>query len=144
MIINSIYALIATLGFGIIFNIRKKNLLFASIGGGLSWFFYLLALSFYKSTLFSLFIGASVGAFYSEIMARTLKTPVTTFIVCAIIPLVPGSGMYYSMYESIKGNADKSLSLAIDTLSYAGAIAIGILLISSITKLISTLKTLKR
>lgn len=144
MIINSIYALIATLGFGIIFNIRKKNLLFASIGGGLSWFFYLLALSFYKSTLFSLFIGAAVGAFYSEIMARTLKTPVTTFIVCAIIPLVPGSGMYYSMYESIKGNADKSLSLAIDTLSYAGAIAIGILLISSITKLISTLKTLKR
>lgn len=144
MIRNSIYALIATFGFGIIFNIRGKNLIFASLGGGLSWLFYLLTLSFYNSILVSLFVAATVGALYSEIMARVIKTPVTTFIICAIIPLVPGSGMYNCMFESIKGNFNGSLSLAIYTLSYAGAIAVGILLISSITKLITTLKTLRQ
>lgn len=144
MIINSIYSLIATLCFGIIFNIRGKNLLFSSIGGGVSWFFYLLFQHLFNSPMLSLFVAATVSALYSEIMARILKTPVTTFVICAIIPLVPGGVLYNSMFESIKGNANKSLSLAIDTLSYAGAIAIGILLISSVTKFITTLKTLKR
>lgn len=32
---------LASLGFGIIFNIKGKNLIFASIGGAISWFSYL-------------------------------------------------------------------------------------------------------
>lgn len=39
---QTVVALIASLGFGVIFNIRGKNLFFATIGGGLSWLSYLL------------------------------------------------------------------------------------------------------
>ena len=138
MIIDSIYALLATLSFGILFNIRGKNLFFAALGGGIGWFFLLLfQQKLQLSSTFSLFLASIIIGIYSEIMARILKSPVTTFAICAIIPMVPGNGMYYTMYESVNGNAAKSIAVGIQTFASAGAIAAGIVLVSSWTKLIN-------
>lgn len=136
IIINSLYAFIATFGFCILFNIRGKNLFYTSLGGGVTWFFYLLTDHFSSSNIFALFIASIVAGIYSEIMARVLKSPVTTFSICAIIPLVPGGGMYNTMLQLIQGNVNNSLTTGLATLSSAGAIAVGILLASSFTKLI--------
>lgn len=134
MILKSMCAFFASLGFGILFNIKGKNLFFASLGGFLTWFTYLLTLSFSDYDLAALFFGAIAAGFYSEVFARVLKTPVTTFSICSIISLVPGGGMYYTMLESLEGNMNKFLTTGINTLASAGAIAAGILLASSITK----------
>ncbi len=136
MILNFIYASIATLAFGIIFNIRGKNLVFASLGGGISWAVYLLSLKFFSSMIFAYFLAAAIVTLYSEIMARVLKTPVTTFVICAIIPVVPGGGMYNTMMESVKGNVQTALSMGVQTITIAGAIAVGILFISTIVKIV--------
>ena len=40
MLIQVIISFIASLGFGIVFDIKGKNLIFAALGGGLSWFCY--------------------------------------------------------------------------------------------------------
>jgi len=144
LIINSIYALLATFCFGILFNIRGKNLIFAALGGGFGWFFLLIfqdKLNF--SITFSLITTSVLIGIYAEIMARILKTPVTVFAICAILPLVPGNGMYYTMYESVQGNASKSLSLGIQTLASAGAIATGIVLASSTSKFINVKQSKK-
>lgn len=143
VLVYSLYSFIATFAFAIIFNIKGKNLIFAAIGGGLGWFFYLISLQSHMSITLSFFNGAVACAIYSEIMARVLKTPVTTFIVCAIIPLVPGGGMYYTMLETTKGDINKSLSTGLNTLTIAGVIAIALVLVSSITKLITYRKRKK-
>lgn len=140
MILNSLYAFMATLGFCIIFNIKGKNLFYTSLGGGFSWFFYSLFNSLGLSDITSLFLSSLVLSLYSETMARLLKAPVTTFIVCALIPLVPGSGMYYTMVESIQGNVNSALQLGLSTLSSAGALALGVALVSSLSRLINTKK----
>lgn len=137
LFLNFLYSLVATLGFGVIFNIRGKKLFFAALGGGLSWFIYIFASTMSQSVLFPYFIATVCAAAYSEALARLLKSPVTTFVICAIIPLVPGGGMYNTMFESVKGNAQGSVSLGIQTLSIAGAIAIGIFIVSTITKMFS-------
>lgn len=134
MILKSIYALLATLGFGIVFNIKGNKLIFASLGGFITWYLYLLTLNYTNSTLLALFYASLCAGFYSEVLARLLKSPVTTFSICSIIPLVPGGGMYYTMLESVQGNVNKSLTTGLSTISSAGAIAIGILLASSLTK----------
>ncbi|MCM0648789.1 threonine/serine exporter family protein [Clostridium swellfunianum] len=136
MILKSLYALLASLGFGVLFNIKGKNLVFASIGGFLTWYVYLLILNLSASNLLGLFVASLAAGLYSEALARILKSPVTTFSICSIIPLVPGGGMYYTMLESVQGNINKFLSTGLDTLSNAGAIAVGILLASSVTKVI--------
>lgn len=87
--------------------------------------------------MFSFFIASAMGAVYSEIMARVKKTPVTTFVICSIIPLVPGGGMYNTMFEVVQGNINNALILGLKTLSIAGIIAVGVFFVSSISKTIS-------
>lgn len=140
MILSSLYALLASLGFGFIFNIRGKNLFFAALGGAIGWFFYLLPLEYDSSKIFALFIGSLALSIYSEVMARVLKTPVTIILICSFIPLVPGAGMYYTMFEVTQGNINKSLSLGLETLGSAGAIAVATVLVASTTKVIIALK----
>ncbi|MBA5850589.1 threonine/serine exporter family protein [Clostridium sp. cel8] len=135
MIVSSIYALIATLCFGVLSNIRGRDLIFSSIGGGITWFIYLLTFHyFHSSIIFAYFMASLIGSLYSEIMARVLKTPVTSFVIGAIIPLVPGGGMYNTMFETVQGNIDGSIETGIQTLAIAGTIAVGVFSVSSISK----------
>ncbi len=140
MIIETLFAIIASLGFGIIFNIKGKKLLFASLGGGVSWFFYSLGLKLEFSDIFSLFVSSICFSIYSEIFARVLKTPVTTLVICCLIPLVPGAGMYNTMYEVITGNISRSLELGINTLASAGTLVLGIIFVSTITRQLKEIK----
>ncbi len=131
---------LASLGFGIIFNIKGKNLIFASIGGAISWFSYLYLKENYVGDILSLFISSILFSIYSEICARLLKTPVTTLVICALIPLVPGSGMYYTMYETISGNISRAVELGLNTLASAGTLALGVIFVSTITKQVNKFK----
>ena len=132
----SFVSFIITFGFGILFNIKGKKLIFAALGWGLSWYCYSLPLSLGLSEVSSLFISALVFSTYSEILARIFKTPVTSFIICALFPLVPGGGMYYTMLATIKGELETALHLGINTLANAGTLALGVIFISTITSLI--------
>ena len=140
MITQSIFALFSSLGFGILFNIKGNKLFYAALGGGISWFvsLYCEALGFNITSSF--FISSIIFSIYSEIMARVLKTPVTTLIICALIPLVPGGGMYYTMYEAINGNIMESIKLGLNTISSAGSLALGILFVSTLTRLLMSAK----
>jgi len=140
MILNSFYAFLSSLGFGVLFNIRGKNLIIASLGGGLAWLTYLISGRLQPSLVFSLFLASMVGSIYSEIMARLYKNPVTMFIICAIIPLVPGGGMYYATLEAVKGNFTVALTKGAETLFSAGAIAVGIVLVASISTIFKKIK----
>ena len=136
----SFVSFIITFGFGILFNIKGKKLLFAALGGGLSWYFYSLPLSLSLSEVSSLFISALVFSTYSEVLARIFKTPVTSFVICALFPLVPGSGMYYTMLATINGDLQNAVHLGINTLANAGTLALGVIFISTITSLIFRVK----
>lgn len=139
MFLYVFYSLLASICFAFIFNIRGKNILIASLGGGISWFIYLLSLNFHHSATIALFLAAVSVAVYAELMARIFKAPVTVFVICGILPLVPGNGMYYTMYETINGSTATALNWGLQTLMSAGAIAIAIVMVSSIAKL-ATLK----
>jgi uncharacterized membrane protein YjjB (DUF3815 family) len=143
MLLNSLFSFMGTLSFAILFNIKGKKLFLAALGGGISWFFYLLLFHFNGSLLESLFFASIIGGIFSEVMARLLKTPVTTFVICTVIPLVPGSGMYYTMLETIQGNINKSLSVGLETIASAGAIAVGLVFVSSVAKLLNFIKSKK-
>lgn len=140
MILETIVSFIATFGFGIIFNIKGKKLFFASLGGGLSWFIYTLCLNVGLTEISSLFLSSVIFSTYSEILARILKTPVTTLVVCALIPLVPGGGMYYTMFEAVTGDINKALELGLTTISSAGVLALGVIFVSTLTRLLMSHK----
>lgn len=136
MIIRIISATIATFFFGILFNIKKENLLFAAIGGGIGILCYELFILFNFSMYTSIFLAAVIFASYAEMMARIRKTTATTFAICALIPLVPGNGMYQTMINIVNNDLDAALHYGINTLSTAGLLAFGIMIVSTFAKLL--------
>jgi uncharacterized membrane protein YjjB (DUF3815 family) len=143
MFFQVIYAFIVSLGFGVLFNVRDKNLFFAALGGAVGWFFYSLTLNLSGSNVLAMLIASISISVYAEIFSRVLKNPVTLFLVCSLIPLVPGSGMYYTVFEAVKGNVFESLNYGIETISLAGVIAVGIILVSTLSRLFQKLKMRK-
>lgn len=129
-----LYSFLACIGFCIIFNIRGKMVFYASLGGVFGWLAFEL-FSFLGSDLSQYFIATVVISMYSEIMARIHKVPVTIYLIAALIPLVPGSGIYYTMEHFINGNIEAFLSTFVHTIAIAGCLAFGILLVSSLVRL---------
>ena len=60
---------------------------------------------------------------------------VTGYLLVALFPLVPGGGIYYTMEYCIAGNTQMFLETGLHTLGIAGALALGILLVSSLNRL---------
>ena len=123
---SGISSFLASLGFGFLFNIKGRNLWLAGVVGAIGGACYKVALYLGCSEILSNFYGALGLALASEILARKCKTPVTTFLVCALIPLVPGGGMYRTMLAAIRGDAQNTLNMGLQTLSIAGVLALGL------------------
>ena len=129
-----LYAVMACVAFCFILNQRGLLLVVSSLGGGVGWAVCLLC-AFTGSDIVQYFAGAVAVALYAEVMARLLKAPATGFLVVGILPFVPGGGIYYTMEYCLSGNTQLFLSTGIHTFGVAGAVAVGLLLASSLVRL---------
>lgn len=129
------WSFLSITGFCIRVNLKTFKILYIALGAGLNWAIYLIVLYYTKSLLLSVFVSTILVSAYSEIVARACKIPVSVFITCVIIPLVPGSSLFYSMQAYIAG-ARSMASLHIqNVMLIAGTISIAIGMVSSITNL---------
>ena len=133
-ILSCLYAFIACLGFSLVFNLRGWKILTASLGGALGWLVFLLSTPVLNDLL-QYFLATLVLSIYAEILARVQKAPVITFQIVAILPLVPGSGIYRTMELAISGNTSAFLETGLHTLAIAGSLSLGIQLVSTLARL---------
>ena len=133
-VIQIITGFIGSLGFAILFNVRGKKMLFAALGGLLSWGIFVLLGFAIESEAVRYFIVAASISIYAEMMARVLRTPTTTFIMTALIPLIPGGSLYYTMAYAFQSDLTRFLDKGIDTLQLALALALGVILAAAATK----------
>ncbi len=138
-IIQILTGFVGSIGFAVLFNIRGIRLLVASLGGLLSWALFVVLSHFISNEPVNYFIVALVVSLYAELMARVLKTPTTTFITTSLIPLIPGSSLYYTMAYAFESNMERFLQKAIYTLQLASALALGIIVAITFTNVISNL-----
>ena len=134
-VLQIITGFLGTLGFGILFNVRGVRLLVASIGGLLSWFLFVVLSNFIGSEAVNFFLVALLVSIFAEIMARILKTPATVFATLSIIPLIPGSSLYYTMAYAFESDLSSFIIKAADTLKLAAALALGIITAITLTKI---------
>ena len=122
-----------TLGFSILFNSRPQRLLLGALGGGLTWFIYLLLARYILQDFICVAAAAAFGAVYAEIMARVCKAPATVFTILAEIALIPGGSLYLTMHHLVGGRQTQALQYGMHTLMVALAIALGIVFITAFT-----------
>lgn len=136
-----ISAFAACLGFSIMFNIRGTGMVISSTGGGLTWLVYLLVGPLVgHSDILQSFWAAVFLSLYAEGMARVRKCPVTGFLLVAFLPLVPGNGIYNMMEHALNGEPERFLSSGAHTLGIAGALAVGVLMVSSLVRMYSAFR----
>ena len=100
-ILQLVMAFIGSMGFSIIFRLRRQLIIPASLGGFFSWAIYLLCSNGIDGVFVPCLIASAFAALYSEILARLMKAPVTLFILPAVVPLIPGSSLYYAMSSAV-------------------------------------------
>ena len=133
-----LYSFLACVGFCLVFEIKKPSFIFfASLIGAVAWAVYLLMANwFHFSAVISNLIATVAMSVLAELLARILKAPTTIFLVIGIVPLVPGGGLYYTMSHLLDGELELFTQRGLNTIAAAGAIAVGVSLVSSIARMI--------
>ena len=123
-----LYAGAACVAFTFVFNIHGWGKLICGAGGALGWLVYLLC----GQSIPAAFLAAVSISLFSEVMARVRRCPVTGYQLVALLPLVPGGGIYYAMGYCLEGDTEQFLSALLGTLGMAAALAVGVILASSL------------
>lgn len=140
LILPVIYAFFSSLPYAFLFNIHGFNAVVAGLGGAFGWLAYLVSGCWFDSSIIqSLFAGVAIAAF-AEVMSRVRKCPATGFMLTAFFPVVPGGGIYYTMKYCIDGNKEMFYNKFLETLGIAGALAVGVLVVSSTVRLVATFR----
>lgn len=129
--IQLLACLIGCIGFAIVFNIHGPGGLLCALGGVLTWATYMIVISLGGSDLLGYLWATIVASFYAEVMARVRKYPAISYLLISIFPLIPGASVYYTMTHAVKGDMASFADTGIHTIGIAGAIAVGILLVST-------------
>lgn len=127
-ILPCLCAFAGCIAFTLVFNIHGPGKLIAGFGGALGWLVYLLG----GKTILAGFFAAAAISLFSEIMSRLRRCPVTGYQLVALLPLVPGGGIYYAMSYCLAGDTGHFLTALLDTLGMAAALAVGVILASSL------------
>lgn len=132
----------ASLCFAVLFQVHGRNLICAAAAGGLCWLVYAVS-GAHLGELPAYFLAAVATTIYAEFFARVLRTPAIVYLAVGVIPLVPGGGIYRTMLLCIRGAPDDALSACINTIGIAGAMAMGIVIVSSFVRMLSHQQIIK-
>jgi uncharacterized membrane protein YjjB (DUF3815 family) len=143
IILQIVLSAIATMGFSVIFNVPKKELIFCGLTGAAGWLIFMVvtnASDTASATAATFFAAATVTAF-ARILSTMRKMPSSLYMVPGIIPLVPGIRIYFTMFYVINGDNTQALLEGIEALKLAGVIAIGLLTVLSLPRRLFALRS---
>lgn len=128
-VVQLVAAALGTLGFCLIFNLRKKYIAVSTVGGFLCWGIFLLLQGHGLSIFVSTLITAVLVGMYGELFAYLLKVPTTILFTLACVPLIPGKNLYYSVLAIISSNWADFTSNIVLLILYAVGIALGLAMV---------------
>ncbi|MBR4435437.1 MAG: threonine/serine exporter family protein [Clostridia bacterium] len=129
--LQCVAGVIGTLGFGLFFNMHGRGIPLALLGSAISWFVCSMSMRLGLSEPVAYLIAAACSSFYAEIMARVRKFPATGYLLAALVPLIPGAGIYYTMDFIRRGMGAEAWQKGMATAAIAGAVAAGVLIVST-------------
>ena len=122
----------SSLGFALLFNQEKTDGIIAALVSILGWLMVLIIKDNYNMEILGYFVASMFMTLMSEILARRRKCPATIFLIQGILILVPGFGLYRTMFYYVSGSASLAAFNGTKTLECAAAIAFGILTTTAI------------
>ena len=121
-------AFAGTIAFALLFSVPKRYYPWCGAIGAAGWLVYRLALQT-GNRMLAAFLATVLVIILSRLCAVRERCPVTIFMVSGLFPLVPGVGIYWTIYELVKENMEGAISRGTAALQDAIAIVIGIIVV---------------
>jgi len=127
ILISCVTAFLGSLGFSLIFNLRGRQIVLTSLGGLIAWAVYLLVdyLLVKTSYFIPCFAGTVAGVTYISILSGHTKAPTMVLQLPALVPLIPGSSLYYTLYYFCQSDWQQMFSYAAKTFAFVFGITMG-------------------
>lgn len=118
--IQLIAAFVGTLGFSALFGAPRRYYIVCGFVGMIGWMAYIFT--------DSILVASLIIAVVSHVFAVIRRCPVTIFIICGIIPLVPGGGLFWTLYYMLTSRLRLAFEAGTGALRATIAIAGGIII----------------
>lgn len=133
MFLQFIAAFFGTIAFSIMFCVPRQYYPCCGFIGALGWIacwsiMNILGMSYFTGTL----TAAALVVILSRLCGVGLKCPATLFMLSGIFPLVPGVGIYWTVYSMITGDWLECSRYGRQTVGTAIAIVLGIIMVFEI------------
>ena len=123
MIQEILAAMVGTIAFSLLFGVPRTYYLYCGLIGGAGWGVYSAAGLLWAPAQSAL-AATIVVILLSRLAAVRERCPVTIFLISGIFPLVPGAGVYWTVYYMVTDQ----LYLAVQTGYTAVKVAVSIVL----------------
>ena len=141
MLVQFVVAMVATISFGITFQVGRRHYWTCGFVGAVGWTIYIACTTLGSMTApMATLIATLPLAALSRFFAIRHKAPITVFLLTGIFPLVPGAGIYYPMSIGLSGAVQEALQKGLETAGIAGSLAVGILLVSTVFRVMNVRK----
>ncbi len=140
LVITCLGSLAGCVGFSILFNIHGPGGTLCALGGVVTWVVFELVMRRTGNEMAAYFLGSFFASVYAEVMARIRKYPAISYLVVSLFPLIPGAGIYYTMNYAVHGSMERFAAQGMHTAAIAGVMAVGVLLVTTIVRLVYTWK----
>ena len=121
----------ATIFYCIIMQLPKKALWISSLSSALTYIVFRVAFLSIESEYVGYLAASCFAALSAEVLARACKMPATIFIFPAVIPLVPGLGLYRTMLCLVRSDMSGFASEGTKTLIISGIIAVTVAVVNA-------------
>ena len=130
-----LFGTIGSLCFALLFGIKGKKIFFCGLGALMTRLVYLLVLSLSgESEFIATFAAAAFIAANARVMARINKSPSTVFMTTSVLPILPGSHLYFTIYYAIMEQYAKMAEHGNQLLLVLLGISFGYIVVEFITK----------
>ena len=122
----------ATLFYCIIMSLPKKALWISSLSSAITYIIFRVVFLNISSEYMGYLAASCFAAVSAELLARACKMPATIFIFPAVIPLVPGLGLYRTMLSLVRSDMSGFASEGTKTLIISGIIAVTVAVVNAV------------
>lgn len=136
IVLTTLMGMIGAVSFAMLFNVRGYKLIAHAIGAMISWIVYMYVFGINQDKVISLFCATVTIGILSEILARLMKAPVIVMLVPMLVPLFPGSDLFYSTSYLVRGDNELGMQFLELVLKEAGAMALAIIIVTSLTQVV--------
>ena len=131
-------AALATALFSLLICVPRRNIFATSILAAVGYLIFDVVLLLTERETSSYFLSTLIIALVAELFARLLKSPSTVFIYPAIIPFVPGLGIYRTMLSLVTHDyaafAEYGTATLLATVSMVMALAVSAFIVKVFTR----------